>query len=233
MRKVQKLTTAKECAIIIKWIYKIFCDHPATVTLQERGENMSFIVQYLLHPRSVGAVKPSSKHLAKKMVEDVNFCKARCIAELGAGTGVFTEEVVKAKRDETVYLVFEINDAFYRTLNDKYGSIPNVHIIHDSAEKLASCLAKYGFSRSDYILSGLPFASLPKETSDRILRECRRCLTAGGSFITFQYTRLKLPLFRKYFAKISLKKENRNVPPAYIMNCKNGRKKKNGTSPAS
>lgn len=213
----------------IQLVYKLSCDHQVTVTIRERGENMSFIVQYLLHPRSVGAVKPSSKHLAKKMVEDVNFVKARCITELGAGTGVFTEEVVKAKRDETVYLVFEINDAFYRTLNDKYGSIPNVHIIHDSAEKMASYLAKYGFSRSDYILSGLPFASLPKKTSDHILRECRRCLTTGGSFITFQYTKLKLSLFKQYFAKISLKKENRNVPPAYIMNCRNGRRKKNGT----
>ena len=34
---------------------------------------MSFIFQYFLHPRSVGAVKPSSKRLAQKMVEDVDF----------------------------------------------------------------------------------------------------------------------------------------------------------------
>ena len=66
---------------------------------------MSFIFQYFLHPRSVGAVKPSSKRLAQKMVEDVDFENAECIVEIGAGTGVFTEEIIRRRRKETNFFV--------------------------------------------------------------------------------------------------------------------------------
>lgn len=179
-----------------------------------------FIIQYILHPRSVGAVKASSGHLAKKMIEDVDFAKAECIVELGAGTGVFTEQIVGAKKKETLFLIFEINDAFYKKLRRKYKNTPNVHVIHNSAEYLGRYLKKCNVKKADAIISGLPFASLPAEVSDRILNACRRCLKAEGSFITFQYTKLKVALLRRFFSRISMKKENRNVPPAYVIRCR-------------
>ena len=190
-----------------------------------KGANkMSFIIQYLLHPRSVGAVKPSSRHLAIKMVEDVDFHTAECIVEIGAGTGIFTEEVVKAKRKGTKFLIFEINDSFYKMLKKKYGRLPNVRVIHDTAGNMGEYMKKYGIHKADYIISGLPFASLPKESSDKILKTCRKCLAREGAFITFQYTKCKIPLFCRFFPAISIKKENRNIPPAYILNCKKVRK---------
>ncbi len=183
---------------------------------------MSFIFQYFLHPRSVGAVKPSSKRLAQKMVEDVDFENAECIVEIGAGTGVFTEEIIRRRRKETKFFVFEINAVFFQELKKKYAKFPNVHIIHDTAANMRKYLVKYG-RQADCIISGLPFASLPKETSGKILRECRRCLSAQGSFITFQYTKCKLPLFRRFFPVISMQWEKRNVPPAYVLNCRKRR----------
>lgn len=182
---------------------------------------MSFLLQYLLHPRTVGAVKPSSKHLAQKMVEDVDFAKAKCIVEIGAGTGVFTEEIIARKKDDTVLLVFEVNRDFCRQLKEKYGKMPNVHVIYNSAEKIGHFLDKCKIPRADYIISGLPFASLPAEVSHRILEACRMRLTKEGAFLTFQYTRLKMKLLEQYFSRISVKKENRNVPPAYVMCCSN------------
>lgn len=179
-----------------------------------------FLFQYLLHPRSVGAVKASSGYLAKKMIEDVDFSHASCIVELGPGTGVFTEKIVDAKKKETLFLIFEINDTFYKKLRKKYKNVPNVHIIHNSAEYLGRYLKKYKVQKADYIISGLPFASLPAEVSNRILKACRHCLAAEGSFITFQYTKLKVALLRRFFPRISMKKESRNVPPAYVMNCR-------------
>lgn len=187
---------------------------------------MSFIIQYLLHPRSVGAVKPSSKHLARKMVGDVYFQRAGCIVEIGAGTGVFTEEVIKRKRPSTKFIVFEINHVFYKGLKKKYGKCPNVRIIHDTAGHMGEHLAKYGIPKADYIISGLPFASLPKEASGQILRECRDCLSPKGLFITFQYTKWKIPLFLGYFPSISIKKECRNIPPAYVLGCRKTKKRK-------
>lgn len=182
---------------------------------------MSFLMQYLLHPRSVGAVKASSKRLADKMTEDVDFRAAKCIVEIGAGTGAFTENVVKKKKESTVFLIFEINESFCRILKRKYGNNPNLHIMHDSADHMRKYLDKHGIVQADYIISGLPFASLPARISESILNECRQCLVSGGSFITFQYTKMKITLLHRFFKDISLKKEFYNIPPAYVMNCRN------------
>lgn len=179
-----------------------------------------FLKQYLLHPRQVGAVKPSSKYLAKKMVHHVSFEKAECIAEFGPGTGVFTEEVIRAKRDETLFLVFEVNDSFYEELEKKYSGFPNVQIIHDSAQRLGRYLKEHQLKKVDYVISGLPFASLPGDVSDSILKECRKYLSPRGLFITFQYTLLKKKLFQRFFRIAAIEKERRNIPPAYVLNCR-------------
>ncbi len=65
---------------------------------------MSFLAEYLKHPFTIGAVAPSSKYLAKKMLRNVTFNQARVIIEYGLGTGVFTEEIIKRKKPETVFL---------------------------------------------------------------------------------------------------------------------------------
>lgn len=181
---------------------------------------MSFIKQYFLHPRQVGAVKPSSKRLAKRMLHHVNFEKARCIAEYGPGTGVFTDEIIRLKKDDTLFLIFEVNDSFCEKLKKKYENVPNTHVIHDSAEHIGLYLCKYNVPRVNYVISGLPFASLPAEESDRILKECRKYLSTRGLFITFQYTLLKVKLFQRYFSIAMVERENLNIPPAYVLNCR-------------
>jgi len=71
----------------------------------------------------------------------------------------------------------------------------------------------------DYIVSGLPFASLPKDVSSNILKETQKYLNEEGKFITFQYTLLKKDFIKKYFNEVSIKREVRNVPPAYVICC--------------
>lgn len=49
---------------------------------------LSFILQYIINPKTVGAILPSSKFLALKMIKNINFHKAKFIIEYGPGTGV-------------------------------------------------------------------------------------------------------------------------------------------------
>lgn len=185
--------------------------------------NIKFLMQYITHPRSTGAILPSSKKLSKKMIEEVNFskCKCKCIVELGPGTGVFTEELLKRKKEDTKIILIENNETFYNILKDKYGNIKNVHIINDSAEKIDYYIRKHNVINVDYILSGLPFASLPREVSETILDKSKNVLGNKGEFITFQYTKLKLSLINEYFKNIKIKRELLNIPPAYVLNCTN------------
>ncbi|MED3934135.1 rRNA adenine N-6-methyltransferase family protein [Priestia megaterium] len=182
---------------------------------------MHFIQEYMRHPRAVGAIMPSSKSLAKKMVKPIPFEKITCIIEYGPGTGVFTEEIVQNKRKDTIFLAIEANETFYNMLKKKYGHIENVYIIHSSAENISDYLKLYGIEKVDYIVSGLPFTSLPGTISTQILNETGSLLGPEGKFITFQYSKVKQSFFESFFTTIQYEKVYRNVPPAYVFVCNN------------
>jgi len=181
---------------------------------------LMFLLQYIFKPRTVGAVLPSSGFLARKMVAGINFENAKCVAEFGAGTGVFTDKILQKCGADTKILVFETNKTFAQPLMEKYAHLPNVFVICDSAANLGAYLAKHKLEYADYIVSGLPFASLPQEVSRNILTEARRCLKPGGVFVTFQYSLLKKGLIEGYFPRIEIAREFRNMPPAYVLRCR-------------
>ncbi len=179
-----------------------------------------FIKQYIKNPKTVGAIAPSSEKLAYKMIEDINFFNVSCIVEYGPGTGVFTEKILSKKKDSTVFIAIEYNADFYKILKDRFKYETNFILINDSAENLKEYLNKYNIDKVDYIVSGLPFASLPNAMSKKILLITKDVLKAKGEFITFQYSLFKMKLFRMYFDKIKIKKVLLNLPPAYVLKCK-------------
>jgi len=182
--------------------------------------NLSFIKEYLTKPRTVGAVLPSSKYLARKMVKDINFSIATCIVEYGPGTGVFTEKIVESMKEDTILILLENNESFYRELCKKFANDQNVYIMRDSAENIGKHLATHGLEAADYVVSGLPFASIPADISLRILAQTKKHLKIGGCFITFQYTLLKKEFIGQFFGKVKLRWEFRNVPPAFVLSCR-------------
>jgi phospholipid N-methyltransferase len=184
-------------------------------------EFRNFIKQYVKNPQTVGAIAPSSEKLACKMVEDINFFNASCIVEYGPGTGVFTEKLLSKKKDNTIFIAIEYNKAFYEILKDKFKDKPNFIIINDTAENLKKHLSKYNIEKIDYVVSGLPFASLPDAMSRKILQVTAEMLSSTGNFITFQYTLFKLKLFKAYFEKIEKNTVLFNLPPAFVLKCKN------------
>ncbi|MEK4670238.1 hypothetical protein [Niallia sp. FSL R7-0271] len=54
-----------------------------------------FLYQYLINPKTVRAVQPSSQFLSNKMIEAIHFKDTKYIIEYGPGTGVFTERLSK------------------------------------------------------------------------------------------------------------------------------------------
>lgn len=55
-------------------------------------------------PKNVGSVAPSSRFLAKKMVNQVEWDHIKAVAELGAGTGPITRYIQSnVKRDANVF----------------------------------------------------------------------------------------------------------------------------------
>jgi phospholipid N-methyltransferase len=180
-----------------------------------------FLSQYLKNVRTVGAVAPSSRYLAKKMLERVNFDDADVIVEYGPGTGIFTAEILAKKSKDTKLFVIEQNVAFNDVLLKKYAHHENVFFINDSVEHIEIILKKHDVRHVDYIVSGLPFAALPAHISQTILLSTVRLLGEDGKFITFQYTLLKKNFMHGFFKHIKVNREYRNIPPAYIFFCEN------------
>lgn len=179
-----------------------------------------FLREYIKDIRNVGAVAPSSRFLARKMVQSINFDRAKVIIEYGPGTGVFTAELVKRMKPGTKLLVIETNSEFYDTLHEKYKQVAGVEIINASAAHVGSLHAARTLPQPDYIISGLPFAALSADVSAAILEATTKLLGEKGEFVTFQYTLFKKKLLNKYFSDIQTTRELRNVPPAYILRCR-------------
>ncbi|WP_434310737.1 class I SAM-dependent methyltransferase [Hominifimenecus sp. rT4P-3] len=176
-----------------------------------------FFIQYLKNPRSIGAVAPSGRFLAQKMMEPIEFSRAKCIVEYGPGTGVFTRELIKRKKRETILILIEYNLTFYQKLKTEFGGREDVHIINGSAENVREYIGQHGILTADYIVSGLPFASLPTKMSEKILKETQNAIGERGRFLTFQYTMLKRKFFEQYFHMADCLLEFWNLPPAYVM----------------
>lgn len=185
-------------------------------------ELVHFIKQYVKHPRMIGAIVPSTSFSAKRMVRPINFDNASFIVELGAGTGAFTKELIKRKRRDTVLLIIEVNEEFVSRLKDLYEDEPSVYVIHGSAENVEEYLQQLGIEKVDYVISGLPFASLNKVLSTNILQATTRILHEDGLFITIQYTTYKLAFIGSFFSSLRTEWILWNIPPAYIVICQKG-----------
>ncbi len=181
-----------------------------------------FLAQYIKHIRTVGAVTPSSRFLARRMADAASVEWAQVIVEYGPGTGVFTREIVARKSPRARVVLVEQNVVFYRRLQTMYQDDDSVIVVHDSAENIEAILGQYLYGRQvDCVVSGLPFAALPTQVSRAIIEATTRVLHPNGVFVTFQYTLLKKRFFDHFFQYVTTGREYRNLPPAYVLKCWN------------
>ena len=182
---------------------------------------MGIFAEFLKHPRKIGAIAPSGKHLSAKMMMPIDFKSAKVIIEYGPGTGSFTKELVTRRKSDTTLILIEQNKAFCEQLRASFGNLPNLFIVHGSAENVGQHLETCGVHSADYIISGLPFTSLPATVSDHILNATKLALGQEGKFITFQYSLVKKKFLEQYFQMTDCLKVIKNLPPAFVLVMKN------------
>lgn len=162
---------------------------------------------------------PSSRFLAKKMLNDIDFSKADIIVELGPGNGAITKRILKKLHPRAQLICFEINDQFYADL--KKIDHPQLKVVNKSAEDIQEELAKLGHTKSCHIISSLPLTNIPDPISKNILKNSYANLEENGTFIQFQYSLTYFRKLKTVFKKsVSLDFEVLNVPPAFIYRCK-------------
>jgi len=181
-------------------------------------ENILFLYEYISKPRSVGAVVPSSVTLAKSISSCIDFSKENLvILEYGPGTGPFTSEISRHLKSGDIFVLIEQNKKFVTILNQKFKNNPCIKIYHDDVENVKSILERELCKSVDYVVSGIPFSSLPKSAANRILSITSDLMNESSLFIAFQYSTFKLSTFKRYFTVIKKKFVLRNIPSAYII----------------
>jgi phospholipid N-methyltransferase len=184
-----------------------------------------FLATFVRHPVAIGAIAPSSRHLAELMIEDMDLARANTVVEIGPGTGVFTKVIQENIPPEAALIAVEINPQFASDLKQK---LPRAHIINGSAEHLREYLTQHGRSNADAVLCGLPWASFPRDLQNRLVSAIYDSLKPGGRFATFAYCHgAWLPQARRFqnmirtkFAKMETTRIIwRNLPPAWVYRC--------------
>lgn len=188
---------------------------------------MIFFKEFLKNRKQIGSIIPSSFKLAKAMVEQIDYTKAKVIVELGAGLGTFTDLIAKKIDKNTKLIVIEINDKFYDILKERFKDNDNIILIKEDARKLKEILKECDCEIADYVISGLPFLNFPKEMRDEIFKVVSTSIKY--SFIMFQYTKLLEKEILEYYKILNKKKILLNIPPAniYILTTKDNIEKNN------
>lgn len=186
---------------------------------------MSFLTEFLRAPHVTGAIAPSSRHLARVIVEKASVDRARKIVELGPGTGVFTETIVAAKKPQARFLALEFNPNFAARLKNRF---PEAQVVNGCASKLREHASQHDCHAACSIVSGLPWAIFEEDMQRTILRQIHEVLGTDGIFATFAYFGPHwLPggqsfrrLLRSQFGRVRTSPVVlRNVPPAFVYYC--------------
>ncbi|TXD52223.1 methyltransferase [Polaribacter sp. IC066] len=183
------------------------------------SSKIKFFKEAVKNIKTLGTVAPSSRFLSKRMLREINFSKADVLVELGPGNGAITKYILERLSPKATLICFEINDNFYRQLQDLKH--PQLIVLKASAENIIEELKKLHIYKVNYIISSLPLTIIPDEVSDEILDRSFEILAKNGSFIQFQYSLSYFKKLKKVFKEsISLEFEPLNIPPAFIYRCK-------------
>ena len=174
-----------------------------------------FFREIFQNPSAVGAVVPSSKHLAKNLANHVLPYSGDegLIIELGAGTGVVTDALLKQGISPEKIIVVERSEAFAEHLQKRY---PKIKIIHGDAMQLKQLIGN-NTNKINTIVSSLPLRSLPESTVKAIVEQLKLVLKPGDLFIQYTYSFApSSAVLISNFYLISTKRIWINIPPARI-----------------
>jgi phosphatidylethanolamine/phosphatidyl-N-methylethanolamine N-methyltransferase len=191
-------------------------------------DSLRFMRGFLTRPRLTGAVLPSSRFLATAMLEGLPLKDAVRIAELGPGTGVFTQALVDRCPEGCRILAIERDAEFAELIRVRF---PSIQLHEAGADELLRIADAHIGLPLDAVVSGLPWAVFPQALQESILDAVLAALKPGGELRTFAYVHaLKLGPARRFrqlleerFERVELSSTVwRNGPPAKVYSAVKG-----------
>ena len=177
----------------------------------------AFLAAFLRARRTVGAVAPTSRGVARRMAYLAGVEDGRLVAELGPGTGAITRELLAALPADGRLWAFEVYRPFVELLRATIDD-PRFALVAESAEAIAGLREREGLSGFDAVVSALPFSLMETAQTTEILRAAAGALRPGGVFVALQYhPRYLAPLLRAEFSVVAREVYPWNIPPAILL----------------
>jgi phospholipid N-methyltransferase len=179
------------------------------------SQHWQFLRGFFKNPVMVGSVIPSSRVLIDKMLRPVDWANTRLFVEYGPGVGTFTRPILDRLAPDATLVTVDTNPDFTRYLKESIDD-PRLVTVNGSAADVENILADRGLGQADYVLSGLPFSTLPPGVGDEIAEATASVIRPGGAFLVYQFSPKVRDFIKPHFDRIERGFEWVNVPPATL-----------------
>ena len=176
---------------------------------------LQFLKEFIKHPVMVGSIIPSSDRLIEKMLGPVDWASTRLFVEYGPGVGTFTRPILERMAPDATLLTIDTNADFTAYLKADIQD-ERLVAVTGSAADVEKIIAAHGFDKADYVLSGLPFSTLPAGVGDAIGAATARVIRTGGAFLVYQFSPKVRDFIAPHFERLDRGFEWWNVPPATL-----------------
>ena len=176
-----------------------------------------WLKNYVKHPLQLGAILPTSNSASRLMLKAISSSEMNLVLELGAGTGTVTQALIRKGVLEQNLVLVEINREFCNILERKY---PKAKIVCGDVLDFFQDIDRFGETKFDAIISGLPLLSIEKAQRELICDLCIKNLSDQGHFVQITYfLRCSFPelIVRQYNLKAKFNGFTFfNFPPAFV-----------------
>lgn len=146
--------------------------------------NLRFLRALMARPKSIGAIAPSGRALAKAIALQIDPARPGPVLELGPGTGVITEAILERGIAPERLTLVEYDSDMAAFLTDCFSS---VHVIEGDAFDLAHTLGAKAEEKYCAVVSGLPLLNFPIARRRHYMEGIAGLLAPGAPFIQFSY----------------------------------------------
>lgn len=197
---------------------------PASTAAERRTQSQSapipspramFLRGFFKHPVMVGSIIPSSAKLIRKMLAPVDWSECKLFVEYGPGVGTFCRPILDRLAPDARLIAIDTNADFIRYLKHEIVD-PRFAPVLGSAADVRRIVQDHGYDHADYVLSGLPFSTLPDGVGERIAAETHAALRPGGAFLVYQFSPKVRDFLAPHWRDIDHDMEWWNVPPAQL-----------------
>jgi len=168
---------------------------------------ISWLRRLAKNPLGIGAIAPSSPFLAKLMTKEIK--NDFQVLELGPGSGAFTGAILKCLNSPSQLVLIEQDSGMAKKCRKRFPEI-QLHET-DAALFLAKDDQLY-----DTIVSGIPFAAIPKTKRNAMFAQIANHLKPNGHFVMFQYSLTTRKELDTHFAEVKTNFTPLNLPPAFV-----------------